>query len=275
MILAIILLPACQVLLATAEPFPTDTPTPTLSPTPTIQWFPSTATPTPGPQRPLLAPTPNQRPAMGAVVLTDTFNNTTGWQTYQTSDGSATLSGGRLTLAAPESSANMISLRAGPVPLDYYAEITTSTSLCRGKDSYGLVYRADGAGSMYRLIVSCDGFLRVERWQPNAAAAVQDWTPSGQIPTAGPQELRLGLWLVGSEARIFVNDVYQFAVRDPLLDGLQVGVFLHSTGANAATVSFSNLVVNAITGYVPSPVPSPTPIITIYPTHAPYYTPTP
>jgi hypothetical protein len=262
-------LTGCQVLLATAEPFPTDTPTITISPTVTIQWFPPTVTPTPGPQVPLQAPTPNQRPSVGDVVLTDTFSDSAGWQTYETSGGSATIAAGRLTLAAPDFSANMVSLRRDPIPQDFYLEITAATSLCRGKDSYGLVFRSDGAVSQYRLIVSCDGNLRVERWRPNEAAAVQDWTPSGQVPTSGPSSLRLGLWMVGSEMRVFVDSVFQFVVRDPLLDGLQVGVFLRSTGANAATVSFSNLVVRKITGYVPSLVPSPTPIITIYPTHAP------
>jgi hypothetical protein len=273
--LAAIFLSGCQVLLATAEPFPTDTPTPTLSPTVTIQWFPSTATPTPGAQRPLLAATPNQRPALGETVLTDTFSDSAAWQTYQTTSGSATISGGRLTLAAPEFSANMVSLRRGTVPQDFYMEITAATSLCRGKDNYGLVFRSDGAASQYRLIVSCDGYLRVERWRPNEAAAVQDWTPSGQIPTGGPQSLRLGLWMIGSEMRVFINDVFQFAVRDPTLDGQQMGVFLHSTGANAATISFTNLVVKSISNYLPSPVPSATPVVTIYPTRAPYYTPTP
>ena len=87
--------------------------------------------------------------------------------------------------------------------------------------------------------------------------------------------LRLGVWMVGSEMRIFVDDVFQFLVRDPLISGKQVGVFLRSTGANAATVNFSNLVIYQIQGYVPSPIPSPTPVITIPATRAPTFTPGP
>ena len=122
-------------------------------------------------------------------------------------------------------------------------------------------------------MVSCDGNLRVERWRPAEAAVVQNWTPSGQVPRAGLQVLRLGVWMVGSEMRIFVDDVFQFLVHDSLLSGQQVGVFLRSTGANAATVNFSKLVIYQIAGYVPSPIPSSTPVITIAATHAPTLTP--
>ena len=133
---------------------------------------------------------------------------------------------------------------------------------------------SDGAAAQYRLLVSCDGFLRLERWRATEAAVIQDWLPSGQIPTAGPQVLRLGVWMVGSEMRIFVNETFQFAARDPLLNGAQMGVFLRSTGANATTVTFTDLVVRAVRVYVPSLSPSTTPVITIPATRAPTLTPT-
>jgi hypothetical protein len=263
----------CQVLLATAEIYPTDTPTPTLTPTVTIQWFPSTETPTPHAPRPVVVPTVDQRPAVGEVALRDDFNDPALWQTYQSDSGSITVAKGVLSLAAPDLPVNLVSLRREAVPADFYLEITSSASLCRGKDSYGVAFRADGAGSEYRLMVSCDGYLRVERWRPAEVAVVQNWTPSGQVPRAGLKVLRLGVWMVGSEMRIFVDDVFQFLVRDPLITGQQVGVFLRSTGANAATVNFSDLVIYRIQGYVPSPIPSATPVITIPATRAPTLTP--
>ncbi len=260
-------------MLATPEIFPTDTPTVTITPTRTIQWFPSTATPTPGVQRPVMSATPDQRPALGEIILQDNFSDSSLWQTYDTAGGSATLSRGSLNLAAPEIFANLVSLWKKPVPADFYIEITSSTGLCRGKDTYGLVFRSDGGASQYRLIVSCDGFLRVERWQASSVAVDQDWLPSSQIPRGGPQVLQLGVWMVGSEMRVFINGAYQFSTRDPVLNGQQVGVFLRSTGANAVSVSFSNLVIRGIQNYRPSPVPSPTANITLTPTRAPTNTP--
>jgi hypothetical protein len=266
-------LTGCSIL-PTPEIFPSVTPTLTITPTRTIQWFPSTATPTPGLPRQVMSPTPEQRQGLGEIVLQDAFSDATLWQTYESNSGTAGVSRGNLTLVAPEKvAANLVSLRRGVIPADFYMEINSSTGLCRGKDSYGLVFRSDGGAAQYRLIVSCDGFLRIERWRTAEIAVDQDWTPSTQIPQGGPQSLRLGVWMVGSEMRIFVNGAFQFAVRDPVLNGQQVGVFLRSTGANAASVSFSNLEVRAITNYQPSPVPSPTvyvsPTLTRMPTNKP------
>jgi hypothetical protein len=221
----------------------------------------------------VLAPTVDQRPALGETVLTDRFADPAAWQTFETTGGSAKIGKNALTLAAPELFASLVSLRRGPLPDDFFLEITAATSLCRGKDTYGVLFRSDGGASHYRLIVSCDGFLRVERWRSGEVAVVQDWTPSGQIPAAGPQSLRLGVWMAGSDLRVFVNDVFQFAARDPLLFGQQVGVFLRSTGANAVSVTFTDLAVRRLQGYVASPVPSPTPDWTKTPTRAPTLTP--
>jgi hypothetical protein len=267
------ILPACDALLPTPEIFPTDTPTVTVTRTATIQWFPATATPTPGVQRPQLIPTPDQRPALGEALLRDSFTDGAAWSTFTSAAGSIQVGKGQITFSAPEISANLVSLRRGVLPEDYYLEVTAATSLCRAKDAYGLAFRADGGAGQYRLLVSCDGFLRLERWRAAEAAVVQDWLPSGQLAGAGPQVLRLGLWLVGSEMRVFVNDVFQFSARDPLLTGQQLGLFLRSTGANATTVSFSELVVRAVRGYVPSPVPSATPVVTVVATRAPTLTP--
>lgn len=216
-----------------------------------------------------LRPTVDQRPATGDIAVGDNFSDPATRQTFETTGGTARISKDALTLAAPEMFASLVSLRRGVVPDDFYLEISASTSLCRGKDTYGVIFRSDGGTSHYRLIVSCEGQLRVERWRPAEAAVVQDWTPSGQVPPAGPHELRLGIWMAGSDMRIFVNGVFQFQARDPLLIGQQVGVFLRSTGANATSVTFSNLVIRRLQGYVPSPVPSPTSDWTKTPTRAP------
>lgn len=258
---ALVMLSACSAL-PTQEIFPSVTPTITLTPTRTIQWFPSSPTPTPGAARQAVIPTPDLRLGLGEIVLQDNFSDAAPWQTYDSTGGSARVSRGGLTLAAPDQAANLVSLRRGSLPIDFFMEITSSTGLCRGKDSYGLAFRSDGGASQYRLIVSCDGYLRIERWRGAEIAVDQDWTPSTQIPQGGPQNLRLGVWMVGSEMRIFVNGAFQFSARDPVLNGQQVGVFLRSTGANAASVSFSALEVRAISNYQPSPVPSPTPNVT-------------
>jgi hypothetical protein len=259
-----------------AGPLPTDRPTPrpSITPTapPTIVWFPPSRTPTPRPtpaQSP--QPTPEPRPGLGAVLFQDDFSNTSGWQSGAFDGGTADFGNHSLSLVIPDRSATIISLRRAAMPDNYYLEMTVNANLCRGKDVYGLVFRSDGGLSAYRWLITCDGLTRVERWRPAEAAVIQDWTYIGE--GGAPLSLRLGLWLYRDEMRYFVNDVYLFATKDPLLAGAQLGVMTRSTGQNPLSVSFSSLAVRAISSYVPTPIPSPTPNITRTYTRAPTWTP--
>jgi hypothetical protein len=261
----------------TPEPTDTATPTATLTPIPsaTIVWFPPTRTPTSQPVPPavLAQPTPEPRPNLGNVVLQDSFIDKTGWQSGVLGGGTADYGNNSLNLVIPDAAATLISLHRAALPQgDYYLEITITANLCRGKDAYGLIFRSDGGTSSgYRWIFTCDGNMRVERWRPAEAAVVQDWIYFGE--GGAPLVIRLGLWLYHDEMRFFVNDTYLFSARDPLLTGSQIGVFTKSTGQNALSVSFSNLVVRSISGYVPTPIPSPTVYLTLTNTHAPTWTP--
>ena len=257
-------------------PEPTDTPTPpatiTPQPTATIVWFPATSTPTPPPTpAEPVPPTEEPKPGVGDVVIEDMFSSNSGWLTGALEGGTSAIGNHALSLVIPESAVTISSQRFGEVPVNYYLEVTASASLCRGKDSYGLLFRSDGAYSAYHWILTCDGQMRLERWRPSEAAAIQDWTYWGE--GGAPLSVRLGLWLYGSEMRFFVNGIYLFSVRDPVLNGTHLGVFAKSTGQNALSVSFSDLVIRQISGYQPSLVPSPTVYVSPTNTRAPTWTP--
>jgi hypothetical protein len=258
----------------TPQPTDTLTPTATLTPTDTatIVWFPptSTATPQPTPAEPV-PPTAEPRPGLGDVVLQDTFSTNAGWLTGALEGGTAELGNHSLSLVIPDGAVTLTSQLNEAVPDNYYLEITATANLCRGKDSYGLLYRSDGGLNAYHWILTCDGQMRMERWRTSEAAVVQDWNYWGE--GGAPLSVRLGLWLYRDEMRFFVNGVYLFSVHDPVLTGSHIGVFTKSTGQNALSVSFSNLVIRNITGYVPSPIPSPTVYVTLTNTRAPTWTP--
>ncbi len=270
-----LLISGCAVLpgmLPTPEtPSITPTPPPTGTPTPTIVWFPPTKTPTPGFSYPSPAPTVEMRPNLGQVVVQDDFTSQSGWQAGAMEGGTVAYSPGSLSIAIPDQSTTLVSLRTAPLPANYYLEITASASLCRGKDSYGLVFRSQGWQTGYRWIISCDGLTRVERWRPAEVAVVHDWSYIGE--GGAPLSLRLGLWLWGSEMRFFIDGDYLFSSRDPLMTGAQLGVFARATGQNALSVSFSGLVARSIVGFQPTPIPSPTPWVTVTNTRAPTWTP--
>jgi len=242
-------LPACLPVLVSLEPTATPSPsqTPTLVPTqtPTIVWFPPTSTFTPFPT-PVISPTAEMRPGIGEVVLTDDFADADEWELKSSEEGSVALSKNELTIAISQSRAYFFSLRQTPILGSFYAEITASPSLCRGLDEYGLLLRAAGDSDYYRFSLSCDGQVRLDRVVNGQASSPQPWVLSGAVPPGAPSVSRLAVWAVGSEMRFFVNDQYQFSVRDPVLTSGLLGIFARSAGDNAVTINFSDLVIREI-----------------------------
>jgi hypothetical protein len=226
-----------------------ETPAATIMPTTTetIVWFPPTPTRTPVPTTEML-PTPDLRPNRGPELLVDDFSDAGNWQVGQSPDGSIAYGRSELTLAVRQPRVALTSLRNGPQLDDFYLEITTRASLCRGADMYGLLLRAASEDDYYRFLINCNGDMRVERIMDGRSLPVQDWIPSGIIPAGSPVELRVGVMASGREIRFFINDLHQFDISDPVIPSGTVGVYARSAGESALTVSFSNLVVTALTG---------------------------
>lgn len=246
------------------EPLSTSTQPSPETVTPTIIWFPASPTPTRAPAN-TVQPTPDQRPAIGEIELTDDFATEKNWQTLETSAGSIAYGKGDLTIAISQPRGYLASLNKEVLLTDFYLEMTISPSLCRGNDSYGLLFRAATGLDNYRLLINCSGLVRLERMIDGKPVPLRDWEPSGQVPPGSPLKLRLGVWSVRNELRFFINDFYQFNARDPVYSSGGIGVFARSGGQNALTVSFSDLVIHAIipeqvpTFAPPTPIPSPTP----------------
>jgi len=259
--LLLVFLAACSGL----SPAPTLTPTPvppTETPTATIVWFPPTNTPTPFPTQTIL-PTPEQRPGLGDLLFTDSFDQPDLWSTSLGSQASATVTRNRLTLSIPgQGPVSITSLRSQPTLGDFYAEATVKLSLCGGKDQFGMIFRAAPGAKYYRFTVSCDGQARIERSLSGSNQPLIDWLPSGDAPIAAPAEVKLGIWAVGSEMHFFLNDNYQFAARDPVLHTGTIGFFVYANGATPITASFSDLSVYSVVYVSPTPslIPSRTPI---------------
>lgn len=244
-----LLLTACSTLdaiLATPIP-PTQTETPL--PTATINWFPASATPTPQ-VLPTNPPTPEMRPGLGNEILTDDFSDPSLWDTAASSQASADIQNNHLTLAV-QSKVYILSLRQELVLDDYYAEITARPSLCRREDTYGLLVRASTA-SYYRFALACNGTVRAERVNGGARLVLQQPLASGDVPPGAPGEVRIGVWAVGKEMRLFLNGRFQFNIIDPSFPSGTIGVFVRSAGNTAAVISFSDLSIQSVDYVLPT-----------------------
>lgn len=235
---------------ATATPLPTDT----LPPTATIIWFPPSATPTLL-TFPTYTGTPEMKPGVGSVSLADKFSNEETWDTASSNQGSAAISRNRLTLAV-QPGVYLASLRRAGILGNFYAEITARPSLCRGQDNYGIIVRGIGS-SYYRFVLSCDAQVRAERVNGGIRLPLLEPVPSGDAPRGAPGEVRIGVWAVGSEMRLFLNDRYQIGINDKSFPSGAIGVFVRSEGETPVSVTFSDLKVYDVDYVPPTRTPLP------------------
>ncbi|HEU4745211.1 MAG TPA: hypothetical protein VFS61_08240 [Anaerolineales bacterium] len=238
-----------------APPTETPIPTETAIPTETIVWFPASATATQL-SVPTYTGTPDMSPGIGRLTLEDDFSDDEVWDIATSDSGSASIHKNRLTLAV-QPGYYLASMRRELPLSDFYAEITARPSLCRGEDNYGLVVRGVGS-SFYRFVLACNGMIRAERISGGTRQPLQEPVPSGDAPGA-PGEVRMGIWAVGSEMRLFLNGRYQFTVVEPTFPSGALGVFVRSTGETPVTVTFSDLAVYEVNYTLPTKTPIPAP----------------
>ena len=270
-ILTLLLAASGLVLAACSGPNPIPTGTPTLfapeTPTPTIVWFPPTDTPTFFPtQTPV--PTEDFHPGVGNLIFSDSFDQTEVWNTVSSAQASASLTRNRLVLSiSGPGPLSIISRRNQPVVGDFYAQAMVEVNLCSGKDQYGMLFRVSSSENYYRFTVNCSGQLRLERVRGGETYPLLDWLSSGDAHPGAPAQVKLGLWAVGREIRVFLNGNHQFTQFDPVFSDGTIGFFIKATGQTPVTVSFSDLSVYSV--YYNSPTPSLTPSLTQIPSRIP------
>ena len=248
------LLVACQPADAT-PPASTPSPSATPPPTATVIWFPPSATPTPQQGSATQTATPQMNPGIGDVILSDDFSDAAQWDVAASDQGSVAVSRNRLTIVA-QPGFYLASRRRSLVTENFYAEITARTSLCRENDNYGLIVRALGS-SFFRFVLSCNGLVSVERVKSGVKLVIFEAVPSGDAPLGAPGEVRIGLWAVGAEMRLFLNDRFQFSVTDKSFPSGGFGIFARAAGDTPVTVTFSDLIIYNVNYIAPTRTPSP------------------
>jgi hypothetical protein len=235
-------LSACVTPTADPTPLPpTETATITSTVTATIDWFPATATSTLRPTQ-IIEPTPEMRPGVGSLLIDDLLSSGSQWQTGRFSAGNITQVNNSLTIAIQQSRASLLSLEMKNILRDFYLETKVNIGLCKSNDVYGLIVRAVSEYNYYRFLVDCQGYARAERVRDGATTLMQDWTPTG-LPPGAPLDVSLGVWVVGSEMRLFANNAYIFSVKDPVFTEGTVGIFARASGDSPVTVSFSKMAI--------------------------------
>jgi hypothetical protein len=220
-------------------------PTPTLTPTPTTQWFPvtatamyvavSTATPNPG-----------ANPEFGSLIFSDQTNTDKNWPASQTVNGSVLVNEGSVTLAISTPRRLLTVFRNNTSLIDYYFESTMNVSLCKKEDVMGVLFRAAGSQSYYRLLFNCQGMITLQQVIGGTPSPIKDWALSNQVQSGLNPAVKIGIWVSGKIIRIYLNDQLQFETTNNVFSDGGIGFYARSAGDTAVTVKFSSISVFAI-----------------------------
>lgn len=240
----LLFLVSCMVENSTLQPERTEPPqaTPTFINTPTFVWFPPTATYIPLPTT-VVTPTVEIKPDVGKLLFSDSFDNPNDWSLNQSANSGIALGQNEISLAISQPDLYLYTLRTSPILENFYLEITASPGICIGEDEYGVLFRMTPDLGFYRLALTCNGQIRLDRYHKGQASSPQPKIFSGAVPPGAPSSSRLAIWASGRNIIVFVNDQYQFTIRDPSLESGSIGLFVRTSDHSSLSVSFSDLFV--------------------------------
>jgi hypothetical protein len=196
------------------------------------------------------------RPGIGEVFLEDDFTEPGLWSSAVSDDANVDVSNGALTITVqPE--VYYINLHQDLTLDNFYLEVTARPYLCRGDDEYGVLVRGK-AVAYYRFALTCNGQIHAERISVNEKHILQDPIASGDVPPGAPGEVRIGVWALGNEMRLFLNGRYQFSITDQNYLSGAIGVFAHAASKDTpVTIDFTDLVIQDISMASPTKTPVP------------------
>ena len=242
-LIALVLLSGCGFLTPTTIPTATATPTTTSTPTPTIVWFPATPTATPMPRvSPTPQPTfPSQREGISSLLINDNFEDQSLWETYQSSAGNIAYGLEALNLAVAAQNASLRTVSQHTLPENFYLEFSLQISLCDPEDQIGILFWYLNEGDTYRVMMTCDGQVRLELIQGGQSIVVHNWETASQMNLTMPALNRIGLWVYQGRFQLFIDDVFQFeeSVAQNRSGGL--GFLARTDEGKAMTLRFSDL----------------------------------
>jgi Tol biopolymer transport system component/pSer/pThr/pTyr-binding forkhead associated (FHA) protein len=144
----------------------------------------------------------------------------------------------------------------------YYIEITTSNLVAWGlanrkvgdfrlqvdaaqeegpnNNGYGILFRFQDRDNFYRFDISGDGFFLLSKFKDGEWVTLVPWTASSDV-NVGQAANRLAVEAVGSQIRVYANDVLLAEVEDDTLVEGNFGFFASTFSEPNLTVSFDDI----------------------------------
>jgi len=217
----------------TASLTPSQTPTETQSPTPTTA-------PTQG-----SSPTPASDDPVNDLGQPDwkaSFIDNSYWFTFENEQTSIQVMNGALVLKSLKANNYENWSMSYPKISDFYLEMKATTGdSCRGKDRYGLIFRAPDPNQGYLFGISCNGSFRVRTWDGEEFDELVDWKGSEHILTGPNQTNRIGVWVDGEELSFYINGHRVAKLQDDTFRKGVFGAYIAAAETPGFTVSVSQV----------------------------------
>lgn len=237
--------PAPAVTQATAAPSaggptPTAAPTETSTATPTATLT-TTSTPT-ATLTPTLAPD-DPVSSLGVPTFKDTFQTAGNFYTYNESQSSFQIEEGEFILTAKKANSYETWSLSWAELKNFYLEITgTFGEECRGKDRYGIIFRAPDTDQGYLLSITCDGTFRLSSWDGEDYEVIRKFTASEHIQSGPGGTNRLGIKAKDSKLKVFINGVQVLNINDSQFTKGRFGVLVAASETPGFQAALSQVV---------------------------------
>jgi hypothetical protein len=176
----------------------------------------------------------------------DDFGSNQGWNLWSADHGSVSLAGGRyrMTILAPGlffwESHPELNVSDLDLEVDAYLDPQTEHAV-----TLGVVFRHNAEAGGYIFGISNYGEYELKAVQPGEWAALVDFTPHQAINRTGLNTL--GVQMVGSTMRLFINGTQVNQVSDERFSSGQVGFYASTIGGGEqAILEFDNLSVESL-----------------------------
>jgi hypothetical protein len=180
---------------------------------------------------------------LGAATWTDNFATTDNWYLLDTANTKWSAGDNKLVMTSinPATSEEW-GISDQPSLDDYYLQGTFVTgNTCSGLDKYGLLARAPDSDKGYVFEFSCDGHYRLYTWDGQHYNAIQEWTTSASIVSGPNQTNVMGIYMKGTDIRLYANGHKLAEFSDNTFDHGQFGLVIGSANTHNFTVDVNQV----------------------------------
>lgn len=176
---------------------------------------------------------------LGAATWRDSFEGTPYWYMVDTDETRFKVEDGQLVMESINAGGyDEWGLSSRTEAGDFYIEVTaTIGDECAGKDSFGLLFRAQDPNQTYVFGFACDGSYRLYKWDEDEYTGLVEWKSSPHIMTGPNQTNRLGLLAEGETFKLYANGKVLGTASDDQFERGRFGLFIGSRTTDHFKVS--------------------------------------